>query len=85
MKSILNDVTKSFLLKEEYSPNAKTYFQALSDLIEQIRPNTKRDTHRLQLVKEQVSKLRQHFRRLEEKVTNLEEQLEVLQEKNRSK
>ena len=85
MKNIINAITKSFLLKEDYSPNAKTYFQALSDLIEQIRPNTKRDTHRLQLVKEQISKLRKHFRRLEEKVTNLEEQLEVLQEKKRSK
>ena len=85
MKSFLRTVTKKFLLKEAYSVGAAAYIQSLSDLVEQIRPSSKRDSGRLQLAKEQIFKLRNHFRKMEEHVSTLEEQLRVLEENKESK
>jgi len=85
MKNSLTNITKKFLLGESLSNQPKSYFQSLSDLIEQLRPASKRDSYRLTLAKEHLSKLRSHFRKLEEKVTNLEEELRVLQENNKGK
>ena len=56
------------------------YLQSLNDLVEQIKPTSKRDSHRLQLAKENIVKLRRHFRKMEEHVSTLEEQLKVLEE-----
>lgn len=85
MDSLLRTITKNFLLNESYSPNVKTYIQSLTDLIEQIRPSSKKDMHRLRLAKENLSQVRRHFRKLEEHVQNLEEQLKVLEENRGSK
>ena len=85
MKDILYNITKKFLLRESATPNAKTYLQSLNDLVEQIRPSSKRDSHRLQLAKENIVKLRRHFRIMEEHVNNLEEQLKIIEENKESK
>ena len=84
MKDKLYNITKNFLLGESAAPGAKTYLQSLNDLVEQIRPSSKRDSHRLQLAKENIVKLRRHFRKMEEHVNNLEEQLKILEENKES-
>ena len=80
MKNKLYRMTKQFLLNETFVPSAKMYLQSLNDLVEQIKPTSKRDSHRLQLAKENIVKLRRHFRKMEEHVSTLEEQLKVLEE-----
>ena len=82
MNSFLNKVTKKILLNESFSNGPAAYFQSMQDLISKVKPNSKRDSHRLGLVSENLSNLKSHFRRLEEKVVRLEEELKVLQENN---
>jgi len=80
MKNKLFRMTKQFLLNESFTPNVKVYLQSLNDLVEHIKPVSKKDSHRLQLAKENIIKLRRHFRKMEEHVSSLEEQLKVLEE-----
>ena len=80
----LHTITKRFLMKEDYSPSAVSPLQALKDIVEHLKPSSKRDYNRLQLAKEQLSKLRKHFRKMEEKITHLEEQLQLLEENKES-
>lgn len=82
MNSFLNKVTKRILLGEGFQNGPSAYFQSMQDLISQVRPSSKKDSHRLGLVRENLSRLKSHFRKLEEKVTRLEEELKVLQENN---
>mgnify|MGYP003977466035 CR=1 FL=1 len=84
MKDYLNHITKGFILNERRDSSPLSYIQSLSDLVEAIRPATKRDTNRLSLAKEQVSHLRRHFRKMEEKISHLEEKLNLLEENKES-
>ena len=84
MKNFLHQISKNFLLNEVHKPTPKAYLQSLQEIIDKIRPKTKADLNRIQLAKEHVANLRRQFRRLQEHVDSLEEQLKVLEE-NRSK
>jgi len=81
----LHTITKRFLMQESYSPSPVSHLQALRDIVEHLKPSSKRDYIRLQLAKEQLSKLRKHFRKMEEKISHLEEQLQLLEENKESK
>ena len=85
MSYIFRTITKNFLLKEAYKPTVVTYLQSLSDLVEQIRPSSKRDSHRLELARENLSKLKKHFRKMQEHIEGLEEQFKILEENKESK
>jgi|TARA_B110000211_G_C13943905_1_gene493013 predicted RNase H-like nuclease (RuvC/YqgF family) len=81
----LDKITKGFILNEVHSPDAKTYLQSLSDIVEQMKPSSIRDRRRIQLAKENISKLRNQFRHIEERVNSLEEQLRVIEESKEPK
>ena len=85
MNKLIRQISKNFLLKENYNPNIVTYIQSLSDLVEQIKPSSKRDSHRLSLARENISKLRKHFRKMQEHIDSLENQLKILEEDKGSK
>jgi len=80
MKSILNEVTKKFLLKEGYTFDAFASIQALSDIVSNIRVTNKRDTNRLTLAKEHIRGIKRQMRSLNERVEALEEELNLLKE-----
>jgi len=80
MKTFLNQISKNFLLNEMKARNPRAYLQSLQDVVEQIRPSSKKDSNRLQLAKEHISSLKRQFRKLQEQVNTLEEQLKVLEE-----
>ena len=80
MKSILNQVTKKFLLNEKFNLDAAASVQALSDIISSIRVTNKRDNNRLNLAKEHIRGIKRSMKSLNEKVNSLEEQLRVLNE-----
>ena len=79
--SLLNKITKSFLLNEEFSANNYSYsLQAIEDNLKSIKVSSKKDKNRISLALEQTRKMKSHLRRLEEKINHLEEQLQVLNE-----
>ena len=80
MKSILNEVTKKFLLKEGYTFDAFASIQALSDIVSNIRVTNKRDTNRLKLAKEHIRGIKRQMKSLNEKVDSLEQELNLLKE-----
>ena len=80
MKSILNQVTKKFLLNEKFNLDAAASVQALSDIISSIRVTNKRDNNRLKLAKEHIRGIKRQMRSLNEKIESLEEQLNLLKE-----
>jgi hypothetical protein len=80
MKSILDQVTKKFLLKEGYTFDAFASIQALSDIVSNIRVTNKRDTNRLKLAKEHIRGIKRQMKSLNEKVDSLEQELNLLKE-----
>ena len=80
MKSILDKVTKKFLLNEAYTFDAFASIQALSDIVSNIRVTNKRDTNRLKLAKEHIRGIKRQLRSLNERVNQLEEELSLLKE-----
>ena len=80
MKSILDQITKSFILKENFKFDASASVQALSDIVSTIRVTNKRDTNRLRLAKEHIRGIKRQLRTLNEKVDSLEQELTLLKE-----
>ena len=80
MKSILDQVTKKFLLKEGYTFDAFASIQAMSDIVSNIRVTNKRDTNRLKLAKEHIRGIKRQMKSLNEKVDSLEQELNLLKE-----
>ncbi len=79
--SLLNKITKSFLLNEEFSASGYSYsLQAIEDNLRSVKVSSKKDKNRISLALEQTRKMKSHLRKLEEKITHLEEQLQVLNE-----
>jgi septal ring factor EnvC (AmiA/AmiB activator) len=79
--SLLNKITKSFLLNEEFSANSYSYsLQAIEDNLRSIRVSSKKDKNRISLALEQTRKMKSHLRKLEEKISHLEDQLQTLNE-----
>ena len=77
---MIRKLTKKLLLNEQFRIDPAASVQALSDVINNIRVNNKRDTNRLQVAKEHINSIKRHMRSLNEKVNSLEEQLKVLNE-----
>ena len=80
MKSILNQVTKKFLLNEKFNLDAAASVQALSDIISSIRVTNKRDNNRLKLAKEHIRGIKRQMKTLNEKIESLESELNLLKE-----
>ena len=77
---LINKITKSFLLNEQFKVDAVASVQALYDIITNVRVTNKRDTNRINLAKEHLRGIKRHLRQLNEKVSNLEEELKLLKE-----
>jgi predicted nucleic acid-binding Zn-ribbon protein len=80
MKSIINEITKKFLLKESFNIDPLASIQALSDIVSSVRVTNKRDTNRLKLAKEHIRGIKRQMRSLNEKVESLEQELNLLKE-----
>ena len=77
---MLNRLTKKFLLNEGVKIDPMASVQALYDIVTQVRVSNKRDTGRLQLAKEHIKNIKRQVRSLNERVVQLEEQLNLLNE-----
>jgi len=78
--SMLNKITKAFLMNESIKIDASASIQALSDIISNIRITNKRDNNRISLAKEHIRGIKRHLRTLNERIDSLEEELKILTE-----
>lgn len=77
---MLSRITKKFLLNEGVKIDPLASVQALYDIVNQVRVSNKRDTGRMQLAKEHIKNIKRQIRSLNERVVQLEEQLNLLNE-----
>ena len=68
-------MTKQFLLHEGQIPEANilTYIQALSEVIENMRPKTQVESRRLSMAKQQLREIKKMARRMQEQINVLGE------------
>ena len=76
----LRRMTREFLLGEARAPSVGSYLQSISEVLGAITPRSQRDSRRIEIAKESLKEVRRHTRRLQERVTLLEEQVQVLEE-----
>ena len=75
-------MTKQFLLHEGSIPDANilTYVQALTEVIENMRPRTQVESRRLSMAKQQLKEIKKMARKMQEQISILEERVNVLEE-----
>ena len=78
----LYKLTRDFIVNEGRTsdPNILTYIQALTEVIENMRPRTQVETRRLSMAKQQLKEIKKMARRMQEQVEVLEERVNVLEE-----
>mgnify|MGYP001440276700 FL=1 len=75
-------MTKNFLLHEGQIPDANilTYIQALSEVIDNMRPRTQVESRRLSMAKQQLKEIKKMAKKMNEQINVLEERVNVLEE-----
>jgi DNA repair ATPase RecN len=75
-------MTKDFLLHEGEIPDANilTYVQALSEVIQNMKPRTQVESRRLSMAKQQLKEIKKMARKMQEQITVLQERVNVLEE-----
>ena len=75
-------ISRRFLMGEAVDkPGLLEYIQHVGEIISSIRPASKQEARRLAIAKEGIKQCRKHAKRLQERVRDLEEEIEPLQEK----
>ena len=77
---MLNKITKNFILKEVLKADPVASIQALHDIVTNIRVTNKRDINRLSIAQEHLRSIKRHVRNLNERVSTLENELNLLKE-----
>ena len=76
----LRRMTREFLLGESRAPSLGSYLQSIAEVLGAITPRSRKDEHRIEMAQKSLKEVRRHTRRLQERVTLLEEQMQVLEE-----
>jgi|TARA_R110001592_G_scaffold144393_1_gene367462 ubiquinone biosynthesis protein UbiJ len=76
----LRRMTREFLLDERQAPSLASYLQSIAEVLDSVTSRSQRDRHKIEMAKSNLSEVRRHTRRLEERVNVLEEQIQVLEE-----
>jgi hypothetical protein len=76
----LRQMTREFLMKESKTPSIASYIQSISEVLGAITPRTRTDERRIEVARANLTEVRRHMRRLQERVGVLEEQIQVLEE-----
>jgi len=81
VKVDLNKLTKRFLLGEAKSrPSVRAYVESIVNILEQFIPKSQRESRQLSVARQHLNEIKKLNRKLEEKITLLEEQVKVLEE-----
>lgn len=77
----LDNMTKRFLMNEgQITPDIFSYIQTLGEILGNMRPASVRQGRSLSVAKEQLREIKRYARRMNERVSVLEEKLKVLEE-----
>lgn len=77
---MINKITKSILLGENFKIDPLASIQALYDIVANVRVTNIRDTNRINLAKEHLRVIKGQLRSLNERINLLEEELTLLKE-----
>ncbi len=72
-------MTRRFLTEGQL-PSVASFIQSLEEVLTKLRPNTRTDERRVEIAKSHLKEIRRSVRRLQNEVTLLQEQLQVLEE-----
>ena len=80
--SKLDAIVSKFVQSEGkfQEPSLKSYIQSLEEILNKMEARTMTESRRLEIAKEQVRGIRKQSRRLEERMSLLENENETLQE-----
>ena len=81
MKFNLNDLTRRFLLGESIrKPSVRAYVESVLRIIDEVRPKSQRENRQLSVARQHLQEIKRLNRKLEERITLLEEQVKILEE-----
>ena len=81
MKINFNDLTRRFLLGESVNkPNIRAYVESVLRIIDEVRPKSQRENRQISVARQHLQEIKKLNRKLEERITLLEEQVEILEE-----
>ena len=81
VKVDLNKLTKRFLLGDAKSrPGVRAYVESVVGILEQFIPRTQRESRQLSIARQHLNEIKKLNRKLEERISLLEEQVKVLEE-----
>ena len=81
MKIDLNTLTRKFLLGEsKIKPSIRAYIESVYNILEQVIPRTQRENRQMSVAKQHLLEIKKLNRKLEEKISLLEEQIQILEE-----
>ena len=81
MKFNLNDLTRRFLLGETtQKPSVRAYVESVLRIIDEVRPKSQRENRQISMARQHLQEIKRLNRKLEERITLLEEQVKILEE-----
>lgn len=82
----LRKMTREFMLTEGKKViNWQTLIQSIDEALNSIKTRTLRDSRRVELAKHNLTEIKRHLRRANERIETLEEQLRILEENKNEK
>ena len=83
----IQKMTKEFVerLNEGDAPQWRSYLQSIDEALSSVKIRTQRDSRKVELARHNLVEIRRHLKRMDERVTTLEEKLQVLEEKKGKK
>tara|TARA_B100000131_G_C17943587_1_gene543387 strand:- start:257 stop:517 length:261 start_codon:yes stop_codon:yes gene_type:complete len=83
----IQKMTKEFVerLNEGDTPQWRSYLQSIDEALSSVKIRTQRDARKVELARHNLVEIRRHLKRMDERVTTLEEKLQVLEEKKGKK
>ena len=81
MKLNLNNLTRRFLLDEgTVKPSVRAYVESVIRILDEVRPKSQKENRQLSVAKQHLHEIKRLNRKLEERITLLEEQVKLLEE-----
>ena len=81
MRVDLNDITRKFLLGEaKVVPTVRAYVESIVRILDEVRPKSQRENRQISVARQHLQEIKKLNRKLEERLTLLEEQVKILEE-----
>ncbi len=81
MKLNLNNLTRRFLLDEgTLKPSVRAYVESVIRILDEVRPKSQKENRQLSVAKQHLHEIKRLNKKLEERITLLEEQVKILEE-----